>query len=129
MMGNPRLRIEIIFKVTGIGNGIEVNVTGIRIGIGIIEFAKRRNWNWDWNHMMLELEPESESKLLGNTGMGIRIEITCYWNRNQSRNHGVWETLESESELESALVESELESESVVPESFTTLTKTKFNLW
>ena len=74
--------------------------------------------------MMLELESESESKFLGSTGIGNRIGITCYWNRNQNRNHGFWETLESESELESALVESELESESLVPESFTTLVKT-----
>ena len=69
--------------------------------------------------MMLESESESESKFLGNTGIGIRIGINCYWNRNWNRNHGFWKTLESESE--STLVESELESESLVPESFTTL--------
>ena len=71
--------------------------------------------------MMLESESESESKFLGNTGIGIRIGINCYWNRNWNRNAGFWKTLESESESKSTLVESELESESLVPESFTTL--------
>ena len=46
MIGNPRLRIEII-----------VNVTGIRIGIIIIEFAKH------WNIM---LDSESDSKFLAS---------------------------------------------------------------
>ena len=41
MIGNPKLRVEIIINVTGIEIGIKVNVTGIRIGI--IEFAK--HWN------------------------------------------------------------------------------------
>ena len=76
--------------VTGIG--INVNLTGIRIGVRI---------TWCWNRN------------------GIRIGITCYWNCNQ--NHGFWKTLELESESESTLVESELESESLVPESFTAL--------
>ena len=67
------------------------------------------------------LESESESKFLGHAGIGIRIGITCYWNRNWNRNHGFWKTLELESESESTLVESELESESLVPESFTAL--------
>ena len=74
--------------------------------------------------MVLESESESESRLLGNTGIGIRIGITCYWNRNWNWNHGFWKTLESESESESALVESGLESESLVSESFTTLIQT-----
>ena len=60
---------------------------------------------------------ESESEFLGNTGIGIGI--TCYWNQNCNRNPGFWKTLESES----ALVESELES--LVPESFKTLTPGK----
>ena len=46
MIGNPRLRIEII-----------VNVTGIRIGIIIIELAKH------WNIM---LDSESDSKFLAS---------------------------------------------------------------
>ena len=74
--------------------------------------------NWNRNHVMLESESESESKFLVNTG--IRIGITYYRNRNWNRNHGFWKTLESESESESALAELELES--LVPESFTTLT-------
>ena len=49
----------------------KVDITGIRIGIGIIEFSK--HWNWNRNHMMLESESETESKFLGNTGIGIRI--------------------------------------------------------
>ena len=59
-------------------------------------------------------ESESDPEFLGNTG--IRIGVTCYWNRNWNRNrnwnqnwnrnwnHGFQQTLESESE--SALVES-----------------------
>ena len=58
--------------------------------------------------MMLESKSESELKPLEYTGIGIRIGITSYWNRNWNRNHGFWKTLESESE--STLVESELES-------------------
>ena len=76
--------------------------------------------------MSLESELESESMKLQNTGIGIRIGITCYWNRNWNRNHGFWETLESESE--SALVESEFESEALVLESFTTLNDRHNNL-
>ena len=63
---------------------------------------------------------ESESKILDYTGIGIRIGITRYWNQNWNRNPGFWKTLE----LESALVESELES--LVPESFTTLILSHF---
>ena len=59
-------------------------------------------------------------KILGNTGIGIRIGIACYLNRNWNRNLGFWKTLELESESESPLVESELESESLALESFTT---------
>ena len=92
MIGNPRLWIEITVNVTGIVIGIKVNVTRIRIEIGIIEFAK--HWNRIWNRSHMTLESESESKFLGNTGIGIRIGITCYWNRN----HEFWKTLESESE-------------------------------
>ena len=55
--------------------------------------------------MMLESESDLISKFFGNTGIGIRIGITSYWNRNWNRNHGFWQTLELESE--SALVESE----------------------
>ena len=76
--------------------------------------------------MMLESESESESKFLGHAGIGFRIRIACYWNRNWNRSHGFSETLESKSE--SALVESGLESESLVLESFTTLTDRHNNL-
>ena len=68
--------------------------------------------------MMLESKSESESKLLEYIGIGIRIGITSYWNRNWNRNHGFWKTLELESE--STLVESELES--LALESSTTFT-------
>ena len=90
--------------MTGIGDGIKVNVTGIRIGIGIIEFAKHwiRNWNWNRNHMMLESELESKSKFLGSTGIGIRIGITCYWSWNWNRNLRFRKTLELESESQSS---------------------------
>ena len=91
-----------------------------------MEFSKHWNRNWNRNPMMLESESESESKFLGYTGIGIRIGIACYWNRNWNRNHGFWKTLESESE--SALMESELESESVVLESFTTLPMTDLSV-
>ena len=79
-------------NVTGNRIGIKVNVTGIRNGIGIIEFAKH------WNRSELE----SESR---DAGIGIRIGIKNFgqrWNRNQNRNH-----LLLESELESAFVELE----------------------
>ena len=63
------------------------------------------------------LESESEPKFLGNNG--IRIKIACSWNWIWNRNPGFWKILDSE--LESALVESKMESESLVLESFTTL--------
>ena len=44
-----------------------------------------------------------------DAGSGIRVRITCYWNRKR----GFWQTLESETAL--------VELESQVPESFTTL--------
>ena len=57
--------------------------------------------------------PESESD---PRNQSWNQSLVC-WNRN----HRFWKTLELESESESALVESELESKSLVPETFTTL--------
>ena len=73
---------------------------------------------WTRNQIQ-ESELESES----HDG-GIEIRTTIFGqhrNRNWNRNHRFWKTLESESELESALVKLELESESLVLELFTTL--------
>ena len=50
---------------------------------------------------LLESKLESEShdagigisfgiKFLGNSGIGIRVGITCYWNLNLNRKHGFW---------------------------------------
>ena len=44
--------------------------------------------DWNRNHMMLESESELESSYLGNIGIGVRIGIISYWNRNW--NHGFW---------------------------------------
>ena len=59
------------------GFAISLNVTGIEIGIkvsvGIIEYAK--HWNRNRNRMMLESESESGSKFLRSTGIGSRIGI------------------------------------------------------
>ena len=70
------------------------------------------------------------SRVVNNSGIesdsGIEIRfrnqnrnqsLVC-WNQNWNRNQMMQE---KESELESGLVESKLESESLVPESFTTL--------
>ena len=120
MIGNPRLWIQIIVNVTGIGVGIKVDVTGIRIGI--IEFCNTQ-----------ESELESDSH---DTGIGICIEIKIFgqhyiWNRNQNCL-----LLESDLELESWISENPgigirigirieisplvSESKSMVPEPLTT---------
>ena len=47
MIGTPRLGIEIVVNVTGIIIGIKVSLSGIRIGIGIIEFGNLNHGFWN----------------------------------------------------------------------------------
>ena len=70
---------------------------------------------WNRNHQICKTLESELGSVSHGAGIGIRNGITSYWNQN----YGFWKTLESKS----ALLYSELESESRVQESYTTLVR------